>query len=1125
MTSMEHYGDTFFQQGQIRLAELSVYNWGSFEGLHTARIDPEGTLITGDNGSGKSTFVDGLMALLLPAGRATFNVAAAQGDRADRSLLSYMRGSFGAAHEGSGTRVKSKREKSVVTGLRALYRADDGSEITLAALFWTTQATNSLSDVKRIYVIARRNLELKEMLDAFGEGSATALKQWLRNDALITCCDERFSDYQELYRKLLFMENKNAPALLSRALGLKKIDDLTKLIRELVLEPSTIRDDARKVVEEFGDLVATHDRLVDTRAQVDHLSLLPGLADDLRQAEQSLGQLRLEKDHLSIYFGEALAALWSSRVGQLNSEVQLLQGKIEELARKDEDAEALVERRHGEYLQHGGDKIESLKKDIEFGRTRLTEISQKASAYQDDMASLGLQKALVETLFQDNQRTVAGWLAGIDHDTQSSQDRFGAASGELSKAQQAFSDLKEEIREIEARPDSNIDHPFQRLREELVQSLALPAEELVFVGELIDVLEEGRHWQGAIERALGGLRTTLLVPGESYSMVTRWLNARHTGLHVRAQVVRDNTGNRKPPQFIQSGFLRKLDWRQHPYRDWLKHHLSKFDLTCVNTIEELDTMPFSMTREGLIHKEQGRFEKKDQFKIDDRRRWSLGFSNKNRLAILHNDKSALEQQAEGFKKAVSEARKTMDEVGGRKTILERVDSIRWGDINAPYWQEKLERLQSDLQAIEASQGDLAEAKRRWEEAKLERQKVQRETGEVKVEEGRVANQLKSAEEALSKNLEAAAPGLTDECRTLLAQRIGTVTLDQPHRYADVEKELDALIEAKRSRQSTAESRANGIMGSFRGKDQWRPIVVDWPIGLAALDDYLEHLSQLQTEGLPALVDQFRERLNKHATQSLAGIKNKLDAEREDILERIDIINDVLRRTEFRVGSYLKLGTRRENYPHALEFERKLRRVLGQVTSDDHEGRFNALSDVVIVLDKASSPGTAGSLESLRLLDPRYQMTFFAEEVDANTLDIRDVLDSSSGKSGGEKESFAGMVVAASLAYVLTPDGCDQPAYSTVFLDEAFSNTAESVSRRVLKVFKELHIHVNLITPYKNLNLARESARSLLIAERNAETHESQLCELTWEEIDQKLADVKSMSVMTRAESLGIGLDE
>uniref|UniRef100_UPI002591D4BD ATP-binding protein n=1 Tax=uncultured Marinobacter sp. TaxID=187379 RepID=UPI002591D4BD len=532
MTSMERYGDTFFRQGQIRLAELSVYNWGSFEGLHTARIDPEGTLITGDNGSGKSTFVDGLMALLLPAGRATFNVAAAQGDRTDRSLLSYMRGSFGAAHEGSGTRVKSKREKAVVTGLRALYRADDDSVITLAALFWTTQASNSLSEVKRVYAVSRRNLELKELLEAFGEGSVTALKQMLRNDPLITCCDDRFSDYQELYRKLLFMENKNAPALLSRALGLKKIDDLTKLIRELVLEPSTIREDAKKVVEEFGDLVATHDRLVDTRAQVEHLSPLPDLSQTLRQAEQALQRLRLEKEHLGIYFGEVLAQLWSVQVEALKAEVEKLQEKLESLAGEEQEAEALVERRHGEYLKHGGEKVESLKKDILQSSGKLAEVSQKASAYQQDMGVLGLSDLLSEEAFSSNKKAVATLLGTMAQKTEASQDHFADTSAELGKAQEAIGVLESDIREIKARPDSNIDHPYQRLREELVQSLGLSADELIFVGELIDVQEHERPWQGAIERALGGLRTTLLVPGDSFSMVTRWLNARHTGLHV-----------------------------------------------------------------------------------------------------------------------------------------------------------------------------------------------------------------------------------------------------------------------------------------------------------------------------------------------------------------------------------------------------------------------------------------------------------------------------------------------------------------------------------------------------------------------------------------------------------------
>ena len=80
-----------FAMGQIRLSELSVYNWGSFHGLHSARIDPEGTLVTGDNGSGKSTFIDALMALLLPAGKATFNVAAAQDSLRNHLENMYLR--------------------------------------------------------------------------------------------------------------------------------------------------------------------------------------------------------------------------------------------------------------------------------------------------------------------------------------------------------------------------------------------------------------------------------------------------------------------------------------------------------------------------------------------------------------------------------------------------------------------------------------------------------------------------------------------------------------------------------------------------------------------------------------------------------------------------------------------------------------------------------------------------------------------------------------------------------------------------------------------------------------------------------------------------------------------------
>jgi len=1109
--AMEATRADLFSQGQIRLAELSVYNWGSFNGLHTASVDPGGTLVTGDNGTGKSTFIDGLMALLLPAGKATFNVAAAQGDRSDRSLLSYMRGSFGTAHDGSSTRVKSKREKGVVTGLRALYQCEDGSSITLAALFWTASSTNTLSDVKRVYLVAKRNMQLKELLDAFGEGNARQLKQWLRDDPAITDCDHNFTDYQELYRKYLYMDNKNAPALLSRALGLKKIDDLTKLIRELVLEPSGVKEDARKVVEEFSDLVAIHEQLIDAKEQKAHLSRLPELSESIAESRQALDQLQLQKNHLGAYFGEALSVLWLNRLHEIEEELELLGRSITRTETEEKDAQESVEKRHEEYLNLGGDKIESLKKDIQHAKDKLDSVIQASSNYQRDCRTLALDSELNEEIFIVNKREATLKLEKIEDDTRQSQDYFGGIAAQLSEQQKNLDEIKDEIREIEARPESNIDRPYLQLRDEMIRSLDLSNDELVFTGELLDVKDDEKSWQGAIERALGGLKTTLLVPQKSYSMVTRWLNVRHTGLHVRAQVVPQDRSEQRPSKFIEfneRGYLRKLVWKDHPYRDWLKGHLNKFDLRCVSGTDELDATPFSMTKEGLVHKERGRFEKKDQKRIDDPRSWSLGFSNKLRLVLLNTDKKEAELRLAELGVTLSEARESLNSIGEKAKLWERVDGYSWEQVNAPYWQNRLDTVKADLATLEQSGGSLELAKNRWHSAKELLQQIQQTKGQFLTKKGSLGNDKSYAQQQTEKYRLLASTGMTDEVRALLSVRVGVVTLETADQQPEFEKALDSELDKVRSAKTTAEYSANGIMSSFRGKDKWQPITVDWPTGLEGLSDYSDHFSYIEKEGLPELIDQFKERLNKHATQSLARIKTKLESEREDILERIDTINRVLRCTEFKQGSHLKLGSRREKYPHVQEFERKVRSALSQATSDDHEARFKLLADVVVILEKASAPGTSSNMESLRLLDPRYQMSFFAEEIDSETHNVRDVLESSSGKSGGEKESFAGTIVAASLAYVLTPDGYDKPIYCTVFLDEAFSNTAEAVSRRVLRVFKELHIHVNLITPYKNLNLARESAKSLLIAERDTELHESHLCEVTWEEIDRRMAEQK-----------------
>ncbi|MFC7573174.1 ATP-binding protein [Klenkia terrae] len=80
----------------FRLDRLEMLNWGTFDRrVWTLRADGQNTLLTGDIGSGKSTIVDALSTLLLPAARVSYNEAAGAPTR-ERDLRSYVQGHWRA---------------------------------------------------------------------------------------------------------------------------------------------------------------------------------------------------------------------------------------------------------------------------------------------------------------------------------------------------------------------------------------------------------------------------------------------------------------------------------------------------------------------------------------------------------------------------------------------------------------------------------------------------------------------------------------------------------------------------------------------------------------------------------------------------------------------------------------------------------------------------------------------------------------------------------------------------------------------------------------------------------------------------------------------------------------------
>ncbi len=98
----------------FRLARLEVFNWGTFDGqVWALQLDGKNGLLTGDIGSGKSTLVDAITTLLVPANRVAYNKAAGA-DSKERTLRSYVLGHYksernevtGAAKPGESARLQ-----------------------------------------------------------------------------------------------------------------------------------------------------------------------------------------------------------------------------------------------------------------------------------------------------------------------------------------------------------------------------------------------------------------------------------------------------------------------------------------------------------------------------------------------------------------------------------------------------------------------------------------------------------------------------------------------------------------------------------------------------------------------------------------------------------------------------------------------------------------------------------------------------------------------------------------------------------------------------------------------------------------------------------------------------------
>lgn len=1066
----------------FRLQRLEVFNWGTFDGrVWTLRLEGKNALLTGDIGSGKSTLVDAVTTLLVPSQRIAYNKAAGADSR-ERTLRSYVQGYYKSERQdviGGAKPVALRGLDSYSVILGVFSNAGYGRTVTLAQVFWMKDASGQPA---RLYAACERDLSIAVNFSGFGTEIA-GLRKRLRGVGVELF--DTFPSYGSWFRRRFGIDNEQALELFHQTVSLKSVGNLTDFVRSHMLEPFEVEPRIAALIQHFEDLSRAHEAVLKAKRQLEMLS--PLVADCQRHQELGLAAENQKacREALRPWFASLKLDLLDKRIASLE----------EELARHHAAVERLEEQRRGQQererelrrniAENGGDRIESIKAQMRQNGEELQRRRDKAARYGEFMRSLGGQPATNQEDFLRRRTENASLRETSEAAEAQVQNGLNEAGVHFAQGRKEHEQLCAEISGLKARR-SNIDEKQVAIRRSLCQALNLSEDVMPFAGELIQVREDERDWEGAIERLLRSFGLSLLVPDVHYAQVAEWVE--RTNLKGRLVYFRVREGVRKDmPSLYPDSLVRKLRLKpDSSFYDWLEREVShRFDLACCVSQEQFRRETRAVTRAGQIKAPGERHEKDDRHRLDDRSRYVLGWSNAEKIAALEGKAKLQETHLAGLGAQIGALQKEQAALRERLTILSKLDE--YPDFRELDWQPlslAIARLEEEKRGLEAAsdilqtltaQLTVLEAELKETERQLDERKDKRSKTEQKVISSREVHQ---SEQALLSAAGTEAVSLFALLEEMRAEAFGAHVLTVEscdNREREMRGWLQGIIDAEEKK--LARLREKIIRGMTEFKREWPLETRDVDVNIAAGSEYREMLGQLQADDLPRFEARFKELLNENTIREVANFQSQLARERETIRERIAQINGSLTRIDYNTGRYIKLEAQPAPDADIREFQAELRACTeGALTgSDDAQYSESKFLQVRRIIERFRGRDEHADLDrrwTAKVTDVRNWFVFAASERWREDDSEHEHYADSGGKSGGQKEKLAYTVLAASLAYQfgLEWGAVRSRSFRFVVIDEAFGRGSDESAQYALELFAQLNLQLLIVTPLQKIHI-------------------------------------------------------
>ena len=1065
----------------FRLMRLEVLNWGTFDSrVWTLQLDGRNGLLTGDIGSGKSTLVDAITTLLVPANRIAYNKAAGA-DSKERTLRSYVLGHYKSERNevtGAARPVSLRDQHSYSVILGVFHNAGYDQTVTLAQVFWMKEAHGQPA---RFFAGAERDLSIAADFAGFGSDIAQ-LRKKLRG--LGAELHDSFPPYAAWFRRRFGIDNDQALELFHQTVSMKSVGNLTDFVRSHMLEPFEVAPRIQALIGHFDDLNRAYQAVLKTRQQVELLTPLVADCHRHQSLAAEVDGLRRCRDSLRAHFAGLKLELIDRRLELLDEEWSRLDAQ----ARKLDAAHGEQARRIDDIKQaihdNGGDRLGRLAAEIA-GKEQLRDMRRSKDArYAQLAAVLGEPAAADGASFAAQRGKYQSWREQARQRDADLQNLLTEHSVALSQGRQEHAQQSAEIDSLRRRR-SNIDDQQVQIRAAICAALGLDLEDMPFAGELIQVREDERAWEGAAERLLRGFGLAMLVPQAHYQAVAEWVdNAQLRGRLVYFHVRPRKSGDL--PELHRDSLVRKLAIKpDSAHYDWLERELAhRFDVACCATQEQFRREARAITRAGQVKDPTGRHEKDDRHRIDDRSRYVLGWSNDAKIAALEGRRRQLEARLGEIGSRIGAVQNERQQLASRLDALTRLeefsgfDELDWRGVAADIAQltderDRLEAASDVLKQLNDSLRDLQQAQQKTgadlREAQGRQAKAEQRRADAQALRGQTEQLLAGAviDEALHATLAAM------RAEALGEHQLSVESCD--NREQDVRAWLQSRIDAEDHRQKRLAEKIIKAMSSFKEAFKLETSEID--ASLEAAFEYENLLTQLNGDDLPRFVSRFKELLNVNTINEIANFNAQLARERETIRERIAHINKSLGEIDYNPGRYIVLESQPSPDAEIREFQQELRACTeGAVTgSDDAQYSEAKFVQVKAIVDRFR--GREGLTEhdrrwTVKVSDVRNWFLFAASERWRQDGTEYEHYSDSGGKSGGQKEKLAYTILAASLAYQfgLEWGAVRSRSFRFVVIDEAFGRGSDESAQYGLKLFRQLNLQLLIVTPLQKIHI-------------------------------------------------------